>query len=176
MVIVIIFAAFVLKAYAVINPPDTQCTATHTTDSQPPKELKAAMDYYFQGNYDYDTGNCRKALESYTKSISLDPIFPQTYNNRAYTNMRMHNYKAALADLDTALSLYPNYVNALMNRGDIRNYYYQIDRKAALADYNKAISLGARDNKSACGHKAMAETNNTVPLAILKVIFGTACK
>jgi len=167
---------FTAKLYGAITAPDIQCTTTHTITSQPPKQTITAQDYFELGNYHYDVGKCTEAVADYTRSISLNPSYPQTYNNRAYTNMRMRNYKDALPDLDKAISLNPNYVQALMNRGDIHNYYYQIDRKVALVDYNKVISLGAIHDTSVCGHKAMAETNNFIPLAFLNFFFHASCR
>jgi tetratricopeptide (TPR) repeat protein len=55
----------------------------------------------------------------------------EAYNNRAYTYMTIRDYADALPDLDQATALRPTYVNALMNRGDIYNFYYQIDRARA---------------------------------------------
>jgi tetratricopeptide (TPR) repeat protein len=71
----------------------------------------------------------------------------------------MHNYADALPDLNKAISLNSNYINALMNRGDIHNYYYAIDRKAAIADYEKVISLGGTKGTSVCGHLYLAQHN-----------------
>lgn len=117
------------------------------------------MDYFIRGNYDYDKGNCKQAIKDYTQSIILNPLYPEAYNNRAYTFMRMRNFKDALVDLNKALELNPNYVQALMNRGDIFNYYYAIDRKRAIVDYNKVISLGAKEGTSVCGHLLLAQHN-----------------
>jgi tetratricopeptide (TPR) repeat protein len=139
--------------------PDTQCSTTHTATTTPPASLKTTTDYFEQGNYDYDTGDCSKAIVDYTESIKLDPKNSQTYNNRAYTYMRLRDYKSALPDLDKAISLNPNYINALMNRGDIHNYYYAIDRKSAIADYEKVIALGGTKGTSVCGHLFLAEHN-----------------
>ena len=70
--------------------------------------------------------------------------------------MRLRNYSAALPDLNKALVLNPNYIQALMNRGDIHNYYYAIDRRSAIADYEKVIALGGTRGTSVCGHLFMA--------------------
>ena len=166
----------VFKLYGVITAPDNQCTRPHTSTSKAPEKLETATDYYNLGNYHYDIGDCKQAVDDYTKSITIDPNFAKAYNNRAYTNMRMHNYKEALPDLDKAIKLNPNYVQARMNRGDIHNYYYQIDRNMAIEDYNKVISLGATHDTSVCGHKAMAETNNIIPLAFLRSASRADCK
>jgi tetratricopeptide (TPR) repeat protein len=72
----------------------------------------------------------------------------------------MRDYKDALTDLDKALELNPNYVQALMNRGDIHNFYYEINRQSAIADYKKVIELaGPSDTTSVCGHLFLAKHN-----------------
>jgi hypothetical protein len=67
-------------------------------------------------------------------------------------------YGKALPDLDRAIQLRPDYVNALMNRGDIYNYYFAIDRTRAIADYNRVLQLGAK-HTSVCGHRSLALNN-----------------
>jgi tetratricopeptide (TPR) repeat protein len=156
---VILTAVLVVIVYKTSKMPDTWCDHFQNTTSYPPTELKTATDYFLQGNYDYDTGNCKGAVTDYAKSIELNSKYPQAYNNRAFTYMRMGDYKDALTDLDKALALNPNYINALMNRGDIHNYYYEIDRKAAVADYEKVIALGGTRGTSVCGHLFLAEHN-----------------
>jgi tetratricopeptide (TPR) repeat protein len=138
---------------------DSQCSTAHATTATPPASLKTAMDYFLQGNYDYDIGNCQKATIDYTTSIKLNPGYAQAYNNRAYTYMRLRDYKNALTDLNKALAINPNYIQALMNRGDIHNYYYQIDKVGAIADYEKVIALGGTNETSVCGHLFLAQHN-----------------
>lgn len=152
----ILISLLVVAMYRGSRAPDLQCGTYHATTSYPPAELKTAMDYFAQGNYDYDTGDCGKAIDDYTMAISLNPNYPQAYNNRAYTFMRMRNYAQALPDLDQAIILNPNYIQALMNRGDIHNYYFEIDRQQAVADYEKVISLGGARGTSVCGHLFLA--------------------
>lgn len=167
---------FSYKFYLSINAPDTYCFIPHHATSSPASQLQTADDYFTQGNYDYDTGNCQQAIADYTQAIQLDRYKAEAYNNRAYTNMRMHNYTDALSDLDMAIELRPDYVNALMNRGDIYNYYYSIDHQKAISDYNKVIALGATKGNSVCGHKAMAESNNVIPLVFLRIFASLNCK
>jgi tetratricopeptide (TPR) repeat protein len=173
-VAVLLLGFLAYAMYKSATAPDIQCSTTHTTTNTPPASLKTAMDYFEQGNYDYDTGNCAKAIADYTQSIKLNPDYPQAYNNRAYTHMRMRNYKDALPDLDKAIALNPNYINALMNRGDIHNYYL-VDRKSAISDYEKVIALGATQGTSVCGHLFLAEHDGWnlgtvfgLPLAYIK--------
>lgn len=155
--LLLIFLAFQMHKAAVA--PDTQCGTVHKTISRLPAKLESAMDYFIQGNYDYDTGNCGKAINNYNISILLNPLYPQTYNNRAYTYMRMRDYKDALSDLNQALVLNPDYIQALMNRGDIHNYYFEINKQSAVVDYTKVISLGRTTGTSVCGHLFLAKHN-----------------
>ncbi len=170
-VVVFLFGCLIFVMYRSATAPDTQCTISHNTSSIPPTGLNTATDYFNQGNYDYDIGNCVKAISDYSISIMLNPTIAQVYNNRAYTFMRMQDYKDALPDLNKALALNSNYVQALMNRGDIHNYYFEIDRKSAIDDYKKVISLGGIQGTSVCGHLFMAEHNGWNLMTVLDFPF-----
>jgi|GEM_PF-1733300 len=159
-VVVFLIGLIALGIYSSSNQADLQCASLHQVSSKTVNDPKTASDWFAQGNYDYDNGNCQQAVSDYTKSIALDPTNAQVYNNRAYTNMRLRNYKDTLPDLDKAIMLNPNYVQALMNRGDIHNYYYQIDRQASIADYRRVIALTdvtTRQQTSVCGHLFLAK-------------------
>jgi len=173
---------FVATVYWSANGPNTQCTTPHDVSakrvserSYPPSSLTTAIDYFQQGDYDYDTGDCKKALADYTQAISLNPQYAEAYNNRAYTRMMQDDYKDALPDLDHALAIRPTYIHALMNRGDIYNYYYNVDRRKALVDYTTVIALGGVSETSVCGHKAMAESNHIVPIALFRLFTDRSC-
>lgn len=170
--IVFLLGLIAVGMYKSEHAPDIQCGKTHTTTSQPPQRLTTAYDYLLQGDYEYELGDCQKAVDNYTKAIELNPNHAEAYNNRGYTYMRMRNYEAAIKDLDKAIDLRKDYINALMNRGDLYNYYGPtIDHKKAIADYNKAISLGATQREtSVCGHKMIAENGGWSPMIILKMI------
>ncbi|SRR5258708_97428 len=179
MVCVLLVCLLAFAMYQDSKAPDLQCGQVHTKTTQPPAPLTSAMDYFNLGNYDYESGNCGKAISEYTKSIQLNPKYPQAYNNRAYTYMRMRNYSAALSDLNKALELKPDYIQALMNRGDIHNYYYQIDRQSAVKDYEKVIALrGNQKETSVCGHLLLARHNGWrlgTFLELPKALFTDTC-
>jgi tetratricopeptide (TPR) repeat protein len=99
---------------------------------------------------------CTGALADYTRAIDLHPQMAEAYNNRAYTEMAQQDYAAALPDLNQAIALRPDYVNALMNRGDIYNYYYDIDFDQAIADYDRVLALD-HAHTSVCGHRLLAQ-------------------
>jgi tetratricopeptide (TPR) repeat protein len=131
----------------------------HASTSQPPANLQTARDYLAQGDYEFDRANFQAAVAAYTHAIALDPSLPEAYNNRAYTYMTQQNYALALPDLDRAIELRPAYTNALMNRGDIHNYYYQIDYDLAVADYDQILANDpdAASHSSLCGHRMLAQ-------------------
>ena len=174
-------AVLMLGAFAAIgaaNQPDTQCTAAHAPPSAPPSSLVSATDYLALGDYDYDRGACVQAIDDYTRAINLDPELAAAYNNRAYTHMRQQDYAAALPDLDQAIALRADYVNALMNRGDIYNYYFAIDRKRAMAGYDRVIALGGASGTSVCGHRMLASHdgwNAGVIIDLLKDGVNSGC-
>jgi len=179
-VVMVLLGLLAWGLYTSATAPDTQCAQIHNTNPAPAL-IPTANGYFKLGDFYYEQGNCMKAIAEYTKAIGLNPTFYQAYNNRAYTNMRMQDYKDALPDLDKAIQLNPNYVNALMNRGDIHNYYYAVDRQAAIADYKRVIALtnsNTRQQTSVCGHLLLAEHNGWnigTGIGILGELFG-ACK
>lgn len=130
----------------------------NASTATPPAQLNTAADYLAQGDYELERGNPSQALAAYSRAIELDPASAQAYNNRAYVFMTLQDYAHALPDLDKALALRPDYVNALMNRGDIYNYYYAIDYDRAVADYDRVLAADpdAPAHTSVCGHRLLA--------------------
>jgi len=155
-IVLLVFLGFAM--YKSATQPDNWCNTVQNTNSFPPPELKNSMDYFEKGNYDFDTGNCKQAVLDYSQSIKLNSKYPETFNNLAYTFMRMRDYKDALTNLNNAILLNPDYVNALINRGDIYNYYLK-DNEKAIMDYKKVISLVGYKGTSVCGHLFLAEHN-----------------
>ena len=150
---------FVLGSVLLVRTSLTRATRPCLTGQAPgyarPAALVTAEDYFALGNYDYDSGDCQLAIADYSEAIVRNPDYAQAYNNRAYTYMILQDYAMALPDLDRAIQIRPGYVNALMNRGDIHNFYYAIDYEKAIADYDHVISLGAL-HTSVCGHRLLA--------------------
>lgn len=163
------FIVFLLGAYLSSKGPNWQCRRIHQTDTEPPSSLATANDYFEQGNYEFDRGNCSEAIIDYSLSIAQDPQFAESYNNRAYTYMMLNDYPHALQDLDQALAIRPDYVNALMNRGDIYNFYYNINRAKAMEDYNRAYAADPTHG-SICGHRMLARNNGWTLGAYLELL------
>jgi tetratricopeptide (TPR) repeat protein len=156
------------------SQPDRQCTERRASTAVPPAAPASATDYLALGDYEYERGECDRAVAAYTRALELNPVYAEAYNNRAYVRMRQQEYAAALPDLDRAIALRPTYVNALMNRGDIYNYYYAIDRGRAIADYDRVIAQGpeARRGTSVCGHRMLALNDGWGPTVVLDMLSG----
>ena len=84
--------------------------------------------------------------------------------------MIMQQYALALPDLDRAIAIRPDYLNALMNRGDIYNYYYAIDYDRALADYDRVLNLPGAEHTSVCGHRMLAANHGWNPGVLVDIM------
>jgi len=140
------------------SPPTDACMGKVIAPSAPAAQLITAQDYFQQGDYEYDQGNCSQAIADYTQAIALNAQDARVYNNRAYTYMLMHQYDQALSDLNDAIAIRPDYVNALMNRGDLYNYYYAINHNLAIADYDRVMAIDPvnQQHSQVKGHMAFA--------------------
>lgn len=126
----------------------------------PPRPVATAMprstdEDMLAGDAAFERGDYAGAVAAYGRAIERNPASAEAHNNRAYAYMTVHEYERALADLDRALQLRPEYINALINRGDIYNYYYRIDRARGIADYDRALQLDPA-HQLALGHRSMA--------------------
>ncbi len=83
-------------AYNASQPVVSCAAAPKKPFSTPPVALVTAQDYFVQGDYDYEQGNCEKAISDYTRAIELNPNLAEAYNNRAYIYMVKKDYTAAL--------------------------------------------------------------------------------
>lgn len=169
-VAIVVFAITSLAFYKEIST-DKYCLKSHIPTTTPPSDPATSDDYLRVGDHEYERGRCQVAVNNYYRALRINPLFAEAYNNRAYVNMRLHNYKEALEDLDKAIELRPEYPHALINRGDIRNYYYDIDRQKAIEDYDRVIAMGKEivKEEAVCGHRLMAKTNGNWLLSMWKM-------
>lgn len=172
-ILLVLLPVFLMWFKHFLTQQDVWCSSIHNTNLLPLSSPKTAGDYFNEGSYNFSTGNCGGAIIDYNVSIELDPTKAETYNDRAYTYMRMGDYKNALPDLDKAISLRPNYVNALMNRGDIYNYYLN-DKTKAVNDYERVVAINGGEGTSACGHLLLARDNGWSIKTVFDVIFRLA--
>jgi tetratricopeptide (TPR) repeat protein len=87
------------------------------------------------GSPDDEIADCTDAITSQHRQ---GDDLAQAYNNRAEAWMRKGNFDKALADLQEALQLHPQYPVAMLNRGLV----YQQTKKFDLAQHDYAALIG----------------------------------
>ena len=60
--------------------------------------------------------NYREAIKNFTKSINLNPKFPDSFNNRGIAFAEIENYGSAIRDYDNAINLKKDYFRAHLNK------------------------------------------------------------
>lgn len=80
------------------------------------KTMKAASEKS-KGDDSFRVGEYEKAVESYTRSIHLNPNNTTTYSNRAMSYLKLKKYPEAESDCCSILSLQPRDLKALYRRG-----------------------------------------------------------
>lgn len=83
------------------------------------------------------------AMASYSDIITRQSSFDAAYIGRARLNLTLKDTISALDDINKAININPNSVNAYIIRADI-SINQQHNYKEALADMNKAIKLQPR--------------------------------
>lgn len=105
-------------------------------------------DWIAQGELHYALGDYGAALESLNKGIELRESqnlasSALLYNNRGLVQLELEQYELALADIETAIAIDPNYTPAWRNKGLILE---TIERnEESLAAYDKATELDPND-------------------------------
>lgn len=85
-------------------------------------------------------GDTIKALEDINQSIKLSKNNANAYVMRADINMKVgKDYKSALADMDEAIKLEPQFAGYFINRAFLK--YHLDDYFGAMSDYDYAIGL-----------------------------------
>ncbi len=89
----------------------------------------------------YELKRYDEGLDTITQAINRAPrAFWYVIRGGSYSLQK--KYELALADLNKAMKLNPNYALAYSGRGEL--YYYQKKYELALADFNKAIELDSK--------------------------------
>ncbi len=96
--------------------------------------------YFFRGNTYYESGNRQAAIADLDRAIKFDAKSAEAYLLRGVIRTDGNESRQAIGDFDTVLKLNPSLIAiALANRGLAK---YQLeDRRGALADFDRAISL-----------------------------------
>jgi tetratricopeptide (TPR) repeat protein len=90
-----------------------------------------------------DKGDFENALHDYSTAIRLDPAEYRNYYGRARVHMQLRRFGEARRDLDATIRLNPRFADAYSLRGALLHLVDR-DHRRAIADFDKAIELGAR--------------------------------
>lgn len=105
-----------------------------------------SQQYYEQGIEFFDKGQLRKSEAYLTKSIELERRTPLPFYSRAHLKAATGRKQEALEDYNEALTLEPNFYEALENRGAIKDELG--DYEGAIADYSRSLELNPKSSIS----------------------------
>ena len=95
-----------------------------------------------EGNKVFKTGDIKKSIEIYTKSINLHPT-SHCYGNRSLANYKLQNYEDSASDATDSLRCDKNYSKGFLRRADA---YMALQKyEQAIMDYNYALALNPSD-------------------------------
>lgn len=84
-------------------------------------------------------GQLEAALDSYDRSVALNPVLAHTLARRGLTLHALQRYEAALDSFDRALAIRPNDAQSCYNRAKALRALGQLE--ASAASYERAIAL-----------------------------------
>ncbi len=95
--------------------------------------------YYQLGIIYYEKQKIEKAIELHLKTIQIDPLFKEAYNQLAYEYDRAGNFEKSLWAINKYVDLVPNEPNPYDSRGELFALNGQLDK--ARESFEKAISV-----------------------------------
>lgn len=102
-----------------------------------------ADEYFKQGEQHLYKKEYKKAVEYFTKVITLDNGDVEAYAFRGQAYHYMEKFKEAMDDYNKALEIEPNYAEVYHLRGMAKGEMK--DDKGACTDWEKAYELGVTD-------------------------------
>jgi Flp pilus assembly protein TadD len=78
-----------------------------------------------------------QTIAKHTAAIQVNPADPEIFFSSAKAYIKKGDFVLALADLDEALRLKPDFAEARMERGNV--YANMGDRKKAMLDFQEAV-------------------------------------
>jgi tetratricopeptide (TPR) repeat protein len=102
-------------------------------------ESKSAAQHNQAGRDLLNQGKYREAVVELSAALEEKPDFALALNARGFTYYMLKDHKKALADLDEAIRLNPNYLNAYQNRARARKAVG--DASGSAADEQKVHEL-----------------------------------
>jgi len=103
------------------------------------KEKNEIREAFRKARWYYGRKKYNESVEWFSRTIELDPDFPEAYYRRGIAKYYLGNYEEAIADYDEAIRLKPDFAMAFYNRGNAKDNLK--DYKGAINEYNRAIEL-----------------------------------
>ena len=113
-----------------------------------------AHDAYERGRRAEDLKACGPAIDSFTRTIALDPKNDSAFLHRAYCYYDLGDYTSAISDLNQSLAIQPNNSRAYAKRASALSAAGQT--AAAVLDANEAIQ---RDSNNPVNYLLRASLN-----------------
>lgn len=98
-----------------------------------------------QGNEFYKKKDFEKAIEFYDKAISLNPVEPLYYNNKAACFIEKKEYDRAIEECDKAFKIMEeNHINDFSKKAKLyarkaKGYHLKKDYEQAIAFYERSL-------------------------------------
>lgn len=134
-------------------------------DSKPSENLLAdAYDGRCWANV--EKARYQDAISDCTKAIEIRPNYVYPYNNLASAYMALHDYDMAIAYLNNAISLKPDFRAALKNRA--LAHKSSGNRNSAISDYESILRLDPKDISASVELDALRlpSQNNPMPIKV----------
>jgi tetratricopeptide (TPR) repeat protein len=96
---------------------------------------------YDRGKKAADSKEWKKAIGLFQKAVSANPKDHRAYNMLGYSLRHVGNYKEAISAYNAALTLKPDYAEALEYRGGA--YLKAGNLAAAMKDYQTLVKMGS---------------------------------
>ena len=98
-----------------------------------------------KGYAKHEKGDFKGAIADFSDAIRLKASYPQAFNNRAASKLKLEDYEGAVDDCNKALILQEDFAPAYLNRGIAEEMLRKEDQ--ACEDWQKAASLGLKNGK-----------------------------
>ncbi len=109
--------------------------------NDPEPEQNAEPSYYEQGRAEVNSGNWNQAAGLFQKSVERDGSNYKALNMLGFSLRQSGRHQEAIRAYNRALSIKPDYAQALEYRG--KAHAGAGNKRAALADYEKLVRLGS---------------------------------
>ena len=88
-------------------------------------------------------GKYNEAIVLFSDALEADPNHPDIYSDRGVAYLHLKNEQKCMEDLNTALTLQPEYSFRFASRAYAKDFFGKTE--AAIEDYEKAVALDPED-------------------------------